>query len=82
MQNYQFYHPVVRSTIDCPIGLMTSVLSEELSATNKRGIWLLAYCCSKNIPITEKQKSKGDRPGRSHQEVRNRNRELTMHERM
>ncbi|MFA5348175.1 MAG: hypothetical protein WC294_08560 [Methanoregula sp.] len=28
MQNYLFYHLVVRFTIDCPTGSMTSVLSE------------------------------------------------------
>jgi hypothetical protein len=43
MQNYLFYHLVVRSTIDCPIGLMTSVLSGGLSATTKEvsGTWLI-----------------------------------------
>jgi hypothetical protein len=81
MQNYLFYHLVMRATIHCPIGVMTSVLSEILSATTDEmsGLWLFAV--PKNTLIMGELKPDGNRLEQAQQEIRTRNHGFTMYKR-
>ncbi len=80
MQNYLSYHLVMRSTLHCLIRVNDLCFIRNISATTNEvsGLWLLLFL---NTLIMGELKPDGDRFEQAQQEVRTRNRGLTMHKR-